>query len=270
MDGKSCINSMENGEEKPFAVAELKEDGSCSIEPVTVKITFEMCNLDMDSSFILDEMKAHVRFDKKDITPSFFFDAPIKPEECKVFDKMETWNLCDIEGAGSFSSREVNLSLKMQGVFEEDEALVQPVKPGNKSDKSRKGKGSRGKGGKSNKFKSGKGGKSDKSSKTSRSGKSSKGGKGKGSRSDKASKGGKGKGNKSDKASKGGKGKGNRSDKASKRGKSSKYSNAKGYYVGKGQRDLQVGANDDETRYLRKQKPCKCKSRSLKTILFYI
>ena len=259
---------MENGVEKPFAVAELREDGSCSIEPVTVKITFEMCNLDMDSSFILDEMKAHVRFDKKDITPSFFFDAPIEPEKCEVFEKMETWNLCEIEGQGSFSSREVNLSLKMQGIFEEDESLVQPVKPGNKGDKSQKGKGARGKGGKSIKSKSGKGGKGDKSSKTSRSGKSSKGGKGKGNRSNQASKGGKGKGNRSNQASKGGKGKGNRSNQASKRGKSSKYSNAKGYYVGKGQRNLEVGENDDDTRYLRKQKPCKCKLQTLQNILF--
>lgn len=242
---------MENGVEKPFAVAELREDGSCSIEPVTVKISFEMCNLDMNSSFILDEMKAHVRFNKKDITPSFFFDAPIEPEKCEVFEKMETWNLCEIEGEGSFSSREVNLSLKMQGIFEEDESLVQPVKPGNKGDKSQKGKGARGKGGKSVKSKSGKGGKGDKSSKTNRSGKSSKGGKGKGNRSDKASEGGKGKGNRSD----------------SKRGKSSKYSNAKGYYVGKGQRNLEVGENDDETRYLRKQKPCKCKLQTLKFFL---
>lgn len=252
---------MENGVEKPFAVAELRGDGSCSIEPVTVKITFEMCNLDMDSSFILDEMKAHVRFDKKDITPSFFFDAPIESEKCEVFEKMETWNLCEIEGEGSFSSREVNLSLKMQGIL-----------PGNKGDKSQKGKGARGKGGKSIKSKSGKGGKGDKSSKTSRSGKSSKGGKGKGNRSNQASKGGKGKGNRnrnrSNQASKGGKGKGNRSDKPSKRGKSSKYSNAKGYYVGKGQRNLEVGENDDETRYLRKQKPCKCKLQTLKNVLF--
>ena len=249
MDGKSCIDSMENGAEKPFAVAELREDGSCSIEPVTVKITFEMCNLDMDSSFILDEMKAHVRFDKKDITPSFFFDAPIESEKCEVFEKMETWNLCEIEGEGSFSSREVNLSLKMQGIFEGDESL---------------------KGGKSFKSKSGKGGKGDKSSKTSRSGKSSTGGKGKGNRSNQASKGGKGKGNRSNQASKGGKGKrkGNRSDKPSKRGKSSKYSNAKGYYVGKGQRNLEVGENDDEARYLRKQKPCKCKLQTLKNVLF--
>lgn len=70
------------------------KESDCPLEPISAKVTFEICNIGTHNSLILDEKKTVMRLDKIDVTPSWIFQNPLDPEKCITYSEVRELNGC--------------------------------------------------------------------------------------------------------------------------------------------------------------------------------
>lgn len=88
LDGEDCLDISPS---IPFLKVKESE---CPLEPISAKVTFEICNIGTHNSLIIDEKKTVMRLDKKDVTPSWIFQNPLDPEKCITYSQVHELNGC--------------------------------------------------------------------------------------------------------------------------------------------------------------------------------
>ena len=139
-----CINALPSDKDV-FFHGEGVFDKPCPYEPVSVKITYNICNFDSYSSLILEKKSTQLMYNGEDVTPMSITSAPLKPEECVSHIHRSKWNLCDVNGVGQ---RITQFSVKVEGFLVAAESSSSSSSPASSSSSS-KGSKSKGKGGES-------------------------------------------------------------------------------------------------------------------------